>query len=269
MSGLHVYLTADGGSVAARRDEQVVAEGRLRRTARGWELTATPADDRPIDPEGVGAVLAQLRELATRAGGGPTRWLVSDPSPGHDAAADRGGLVHRRDLVQMRRPLPVDDDARAGIDPLLRLRPFRPGADEAAWLTVNNRAFADHPDQSRQTLDDLQALEREPWFDPDGFLLLDADAADRGAPPALDGFCWTKVHHGHRPPMGEIFVIGVDPSAQGRRLGPALTVAGLDHLAAHGISIGMLYVDVANVGAVRMYERLGFVPHHRDRIYSA
>ncbi len=146
-------------------------------------------------------------------------------------------------------------------------RPFRVGVDEQSWLAVNNRSFAAHPDQSDQTLEDLGSLEREPWFDADGFRLLDADPAGPRA-GQLDGFCWTKVHRDQSPPLGEIFVIGVDPSAAGRRLGPSLTVAGLDHLAGRDITIGMLYVDVDNPHAVRMYERLGFFTHHVDRIYS-
>ena len=80
----------------------------------------------------------------------------------------------------------------------------------------------------------------------------------------LDGFCWTKVHAGTDPPIGEIFVIGVDPSAHGRGLGGALTVAGLDHLAGLGLTLGMLYVDESNSGARKMYARLGFTEHHRD-----
>ena len=133
---------------------------------------------------------------------------------------------------------------------------------------MNNRAFADHPDQRGQTRADIEAKQREPWFDPSGFLLLDADP-DGPRAGHLDGFCWTKVHAGVDPPLGEIFVIGVDPSAHGRGLGRALTVAGLDHLAARGLTIAMLYVDESNAGARRMYDRLGFELHQRDRVYTA
>jgi mycothiol synthase len=194
------------------------------------------------------------------------RWVVSSPTDADDARAADAGLRSRRDLFQLRRPLPLEPEIRAGV-PVVVTRTFRPGVDEDAWLEVNNRAFADHPDQRNQTRADVEANEREPWFDPEGFLLLDADPAGPRA-GHLDGFCWTKVHPDVDPPMGEIFVIGADPSAHGRGLGTALTVAGLDYLSSKGLAIGMLYVDESNTGARRMYARLGFEPHHRDRVYT-
>ncbi|MEJ7583055.1 MAG: GNAT family N-acetyltransferase [Acidimicrobiales bacterium] len=149
----------------------------------------------------------------------------------------------------------------------MRTRPFQPGADDDRWLEVNNLSFAHHTDQAEQTQEDLHSLMGQPWFDADGFLLLDADRAGARA-GRLDGFCWTKVHAGHDPPLGEIFVIGVDPSAAGRGLGRALTIAGLDHLHSRDVHVAVLYVDVDNAGAMTMYERLGFREHHLDRLYG-
>ena len=101
----------------------------------------------------------------------------------------------------------------------------------------------------------------EPWFDPDGFLL--AVREDGSAGESIAGFHWTKVHEGD-PPLGEVYVLGVDPSARGLRLGPALTVAGLEHLRNRGLGTVLLYVDDDNPRAVHLYENMGFTRHAVD-----
>ena len=188
-------------------------------------------------------------------------WVVVDPTPATDAEADARGLPHRRDLFQLRVPLPLPSGSAESVS----TRALQPGtADEAAWIAANNRAFATHPDQGDYDTERLHARMAEPWFDADGFRLHERDGR-------LAAFCWTKVHPaaGDDPAMGEIFVIGVDPDFQGLGLGRALTVAGLDWLAARGLTVGMLYVDADNTPAVRLYDTLGFTRHHTERVYSA
>jgi len=151
--------------------------------------------------------------------------------------------------------------ARGGLPlpPGVALRPFEPGRDDEAWVKVNNRAFADHPDQGGWTVRDLHVRMREPWFDPDGFLL-----AERTADGALLGFHWTKVHGGDHDPIGEVYVLGVDPEGQGLGLGAALTYAGLRYLRGRDLSQAMLYVDESNTRAVRLYEKIGFARWSTD-----
>lgn len=232
----------DGPGIVAGNGRAVLAAGR-------WLVTA----DR-----------AQLGPLVSAAGedGRPVRWVVADPTADDVAAATAAGLTPRRDVHQLRRPLPVEPHVQDAY-PSLEVRPLRPGtADEATWVACNNRAFADHPDQAGYTLERLHAVMAERWFDPAGFLL--HEEAGR-----LAGFCWTKVHDDNVPPLGEIFVIGVDPDFAGRRYGPALSLAGLASLAARGLRVAMLYVDETNVAARHMYARLGFTAHHVDRVFES
>ena len=210
------------------------------------------ADELVIGADLVGAALDVVRA----EGGGRVSLWVPKPSRARDRIATDAGLRHTRDLFQMRRPLPVDEPYE------LATRPFEPGADEHAWLEVNNRAFAAHPEQGGWDLDTLKRREAESWFDPAGFLLHEVDGR-------LAGFCWTKVHDDHAPTLGEIYVVAVDPDFQGRHLGRALVLAGLDSLARRGIATGMLYVDADNVPALRLYDDLGFTVDHVDRSYCA
>jgi mycothiol synthase len=73
----------------------------------------------------------------------------------------------------------------------------------------------------------------------------------------LKGFHWTKVHPGD-PAYGEVYVIGVDPSARGTGLGKALLAAGLEHLHGKGLGEVVLYVEADNHSAVQLYTSYGF-----------
>jgi mycothiol synthase len=217
-------------------------------------------DDR-ADAEPLGSLLlgSLLEEVGT-LGGGQVYFWAPRASAVHDHIAEANGLEVGRDLIQMRVPLPLAPQPdRAGE--ALVTQPFRPGHDEDAWLAVNNRAFATHPEQGGWSVEDLVGREQEPWFDPAGFLLFEVDGR-------LAGSCWTKVHRDNDPTLGEIYVISVDPDFQGRGLGRLLTAAGLSWLAEAGIQVGMLYVDGDNVAAVELYRSMGFVDDHVDRAYT-
>jgi mycothiol synthase len=233
----------------------LVAFAAVVRGAQRWELELVidPGHRDRLDDIGT-AMLSAALDLVRGEGGGKVNVWVYKPTPAHDHMAEAVGLRAGRDLWQLRRALPVGEPYS------LETRPFEVGRDEQAWLDVNNRAFDWHPEQGGWTLDDLRSREAEPWFDPAGFLLHERDGR-------LAGFCWTKVHADHDPPLGEIYVIAVDPDSHRRGLGRALALAGLDHLAGEGLTVGMLYVDATNEPATRLYADLGFSRDHTDRTY--
>jgi len=189
-------------------------------------------------------------------------WAHGD-SPAAAALAARFGFRRARTMNRMRRELA--DLPAYSLPAGVALRPFRPGQDEDAVTEVNHLAFAWHPEQGAMTADDVRAAEAEPWFDTDGFLLA-VDPADR-----LLGFHWTKVHPdaGDGRPIGEVYVVGVRPDAQGGGLGRGLTLAGLHHLRARrGMDRVMLYVESDNGAALTVYDKLGFTLWDADVQYA-
>jgi mycothiol synthase len=228
------------------------------------ELAVLPsARGRGIGRALVSALLAETPD-------GRLRLWAHGESPGSGALASSMGFRKSRVLWQMRRSL-ADALPPVVVPEGVEIRTFAVGEDELRWTEINNRAFAAHPDQGGWGVEEVMLREAEPWFDPKGFFL-----AFRG--DALVGFHWTKVHgalthshgdeaheHGHdHPPIGEVYVVGVDPSEQGRGLGPALTLIGLHHLQEQGLDEVLLYVDESNVNAIRVYERLGFTRYATD-----
>ena len=235
------------------------------------------------------AIVEELIQLSERdvPGRGMRLWAHGE-SEAARGLAESLGFSRARVLWQMRRslmtPLP-DSPLPEGV----HLRTFLPGIDDEAWLAVNAAAFADLPDQGGWTAEDLQRRLDESWFDPSGFLI----AVDEQG--AIAGFHWTKVHGGHHDhgdadhdaidhahlhaegvehshghgheALGEVYVIGVNPTHQGTGLGRALLVAGLRSLAARGLTQAMLYVDAANTPAIALYSSLGFTHWDTDVLY--
>ena len=121
------------------------------------------------------------------------------------------------------------------------------------WLELNNRIFSTHPDQGNWAMADLENRMHEPWFDPHGFFLCIMDKK-------IVGFCWTKIHQDlvNKEPIGELYVIGVDPAHSGKGIGKALCTQGLIYLKNKGITQGMLYVDEDNEAGKGLYKTLGF-----------
>ncbi|WP_053206171.1 mycothiol synthase [Jiangella muralis] len=241
-----------GAAYAARQGDRLAAE-----------LVVDPAR------RGLGLGGALLADLLGAVPGELWLWSHGD-HPAAAALARRHGLVRARELLQLRRRIAPGELPEPVLPDGVRLRPFVVGQDESAWLDVNNAAFDWHPEQGGQTLDDIAAAEASPDFDPAGFLLA-VDTDDR-----VLGFHWTKVHpHDPNPgrdgvdePIGEVYVLGVAPSAHGRGLGGALTIAGLRHLAdVAGVRTVTLYVEGDNTAAVRLYEREGFTRHAIDVAY--
>jgi mycothiol synthase len=216
-------------------------------TAGHWAMEIAVAVEHRI-PQVTGDLIDSLhREVADSAA---VLWSRRDYVT---AAARSRGWEIRRTLWEMRRSLPVPDlDTALPAD--VRLASFRMGMDESVWLDANNAAFAGHPENGDMTRRDLERRMAQPWFDPEGFFLA---WDDRG----LAGSCWTKMHENG---SGEIYIIGVVPSWEGRGLGRGLVAIGLEYLSeVRHARKAMLYVESTNQRALDLYDRLGF-----DRIQA-
>ncbi|OBG30246.1 mycothiol synthase [Mycobacterium sp. 852002-51057_SCH5723018] len=254
------------GHLVARTGDSIVGYLNLGSPRDG----EAPMAELVVHPEarrrGVGAALA--RAALTKTDGRNRFWAHGTLDPAR-ATASALGLVAVRELVQMRRPLRDTPESVPSV-PGVQIRTYAGAGDDGELLRVNNAAFAYHPEQGGWTEADLAERRNEPWFDPEG-LFLAFGAPDSPEAGRLLGFHWTKVHL-DQPGLGEVYVVGVDPSAQGRGLGQALTAVGVKALARRLAGTEdptvMLYVESDNVAAVRTYQRLGFATHSVDTAYA-
>jgi mycothiol synthase len=273
--------TAQSDAVLALRDAVALASGAsplsdpvvgaVRRRSSGRHFLQTTGDEvvgyahveddsHPVAELLVGPdgdLVGLLDEVSGATGPALQVWTRGDSAPLNHVLPNLGFQLVRT-LLRLRRPLDAPPLAEPVWADGVTVREFRVGTDEEAWLAVNNAAFVGHPEQSGWTLADIQSRESESWFDPAGFFLAEYDAG-------LAGFHWTKRHSDE---LGEVYVIGVDPSMQGKRLGEALLLHGLRHLHEAGLRTALLYVESDNHSALALYERHGFTHWDADRSFA-
>lgn len=205
--------------------------------------------------DGNRTAVATLVEAAAQAaadlGGVRLRWWTYDSRT--RVFPPRFDFEPERQLMRMARPLPAEQEPRFPSE--VSTTGFEEG-DEAAWLTVNNAAFADHHENGSMSRAELDRRMSSEWFDPQGMRL--AWEGDQ-----LVGFCWTKIHSSGQ---GEIYIIAAHPDHQGKGLGTALVLEGMRHLAERQCPSVFLYTDADNEPAVALYRRLGFTV---DRVHQA
>jgi mycothiol synthase len=232
------YANLDLRDTAAGPSAELVVDPALRRRGHGRRL--------------VDALLGVVE-------GRPLRVWAHGEHPGAVALATSMGFDRVRTLWQLRRSMAEPLPGVPPLPPGVSVRTFRPGDDDDAWVAVNAKAFADHPEQGALTIEDLRKRMAEPWFDPAGFFVAERDGE-------LVGFHWTKVHN---PSLGEVYVVGIAPGAQGGGLGKALVITGLRHLQDRGAADVLLYTEADNAPAVRLYTGLGFTLWSSDAMFAS
>jgi mycothiol synthase len=233
------------------------------------DLVAGPSVELVVDPDhrsfGIGK---QLLSKAVEICGQNLRLWVHGENEAAAALANSFNFEKIRAVLQMQKQL-INIEKLPEIDPKIIIRNFLPGLDSNDWLSLNNKVFKDHPEQSDWQLSDLNHRLGEEWFDEKGFFIASLNNQ-------MIGSTWTKIHgalthdhggsHDHLA-IGEIYITAVDPDYSGSGLGRALTITALNYLKYQGLTDAMLYVDFDNTRALKLYKSLGFTESGKDILY--
>jgi len=138
------------------------------------------------------------------------------------------------------------------------VRSFRRGVDEHELLRLVRLTMAEDLEIGGWDHADLEVRFTEPWFEPRGLLLARENVDSIG-------FCWTKVHPDG---VGEIYLVGVEPSRTGRGVGRKLVQHGVRHLMrGRGCHETIAYWDGANRSATNLFLSMGFTIARTDEVY--
>ncbi len=119
------------------------------------DLVAGPSVELVVDPDhrssGIGK---QLLSKAVEICGKNLRLWVHGENEAAAALANSFNFEKIRTVLQMQKQL-TDIERLPEIDPKIIIRSFLPGIDSNDWLSLNNKVFKDHPEQSDWQLSDL------------------------------------------------------------------------------------------------------------------
>ena len=236
------------------------------------DLVAGPAVELVVDPDhrqsGIGN---QLLSEAIKICGTRLRLWSHGDLPVASKLAIANNFIQVRTVIQMSKSL-GDITPVSEIDSAITIRTFLPGLDSDNWLTLNNKAFTNHPEQGNWSINDLNLRLKEDWFDEKGFFIAEKDNQ-------MIGFTWTKIHgatsHQHddedshdHPAIGEIYITAISPAFEGGGIGKALTITALNYLKYQGLNQVILYVDEENNAAINLYQSLGFKEFGKDLLFK-
>ncbi len=265
--GEHKFLRLQRGedlSVAMLAFEHGALAGYAHTVTYGSESARRVSCEFVVHPgqrrKGVGKLLLEsaIEHARSQAARKIDIWAYND-SPASARIAGQFGFEPTRRLLHLHRH--VGETPQADTPAGATLRAFRPGADDEAWLKLNNRIFSGHPENGSWTIDDLHARMAQPWFRPEDLLMLEVGGR-------LAGFCWVKIEQRDEHLVGEIYVIGTASEFRGMGLGKYLLAEALRHMRTRGTRIAAIYVDESNTSAVALYDAAGFHHHHVDVCYS-
>lgn len=158
--------------------------------------------------------------------------------------------VLRRSLLEPSPPLQAPDG--------ITIRGYVPDRDDSAVVEVLAAAYVG-TDDGGWDLEEFRCRRGWPWFRAEDLLL--AVGEDGG----VAGLHWLKRRDAT---TGEVYNLALHPRAQGSGLGQALLAAGLAHLADNGCTEVVLWVDLANERAVRLYHQMGFATRWEDVAFT-
>ncbi len=203
-------------------------------------------------PQVLRALLDAVDELARRHHAHGTQLWIRQADPSDVAVAVAAGhAVHRRLAVLGRRSTEADQLPPAWPDGVT-VRAATP-ADDAAVVAVLAAAYDGSADGGWDDARFAHATDRD-WFRYADLLVAEDQTG-------IAGVHWTKRRS---PTTGEVHNLAVHPRAASRGLGRVLLDAGLHHLAVEGCEDVLLWVDLANEAAVRLYVTAGFEQRWED-----
>ena len=219
--------------------------------------------------EGPGVDRSALTEVVRRATGAAldgglhfVQVSMLSGGPLHRRAAEDWGYTFVAELIYMGLDLPASQPPSAR--PELPLRRYGQFSEEELGevILATYRQSLDCPVLlGLRTADEIIASHKASGlFRPEGWWIADAAGSSAGCVLVNDRPMEDAV---------EVVYLGVRPEHRGKGLARSMLLLAAEETARRGLRRVLLAADAGNAPAVRLYERMGFLPTHRRWIFAA
>jgi mycothiol synthase len=134
---------------------------------------------------------------------------------------------------------------------MLKIRPFRQGFDEEAYVSIYNAAFGDYEDIRSMTLEEMEKMEKAPSFSQEGMFIAEWNGETAGMVGAyIDRFREEK--------KGFVQNLGVLPKFRRKGIAAKLLETALESLRKRGMTVAETWAQTDRESCMHLYEKYGF-----------
>ena len=134
---------------------------------------------------------------------------------------------------------------------MLKIRPFRKGFDEEAYVRIYNAAFGDYDDIRSMTFEEMEKMKKSPSFSSEGMLIAEWNGETAGMVSAyVDRFREEK--------KGFVQNLGVLPKFRRRGIATKLLETALESLRKRGMEVAETWAQTDREGCMHLFEKFRF-----------
>jgi len=138
-----------------------------------------------------------------------------------------------------------------GVKALLKIRPFKKGADEQAYVRIYNAGFKDYDDIRSMTLEELHEMEEFMSFNTDGVLIAEWNGE-------IAGMVNAYVDKQREEPKGFIQSLAVLPEFRGKGIATRLVEKAIESLKQRGMKTAEAWAQTDRETCMHVFEGFGF-----------
>jgi len=134
---------------------------------------------------------------------------------------------------------------------MLKIRPFKKGFDEEAYVSIYNAAFGDYEDIRSITVEEMKKMEKAPSFSQEGMFIAEWNGETAGMVSAY-------IDKLREEKKGFVQNLGILPKFRRKGIAAKLLETALESLKKRGMTVAETWAQTDRKGCMHLFEKFGF-----------